>query len=89
MKTIHKFPFKVDDRVTIEMPDGALVLCAQSQRNVPCIFAMVDTDRPKTKRHFSFYGTGHEDRGADRRDYVGTVQTNDGYLVWHIFEDSK
>jgi hypothetical protein len=79
---------RVDDSQTVLMPEGAEVLTVQAQRDIPCMWAMVDPSKPKVPRDFETFGTGHtirEDMGTDRT-YVGTYQIRGGGLVFHVFE---
>jgi hypothetical protein len=71
------------------MPGGAGILCVQAQREIPCLWAIVDTGtNMKVPRKFLIVGTGHdlgddEDIGA----YIGTFQIRDGSFVFHVFEE--
>lgn len=86
MKRVFKYPIPVVDGFTIDMPKGAIVLCVQTQREKPCIWALVDPIAPKETRHFRLAGTGHAINEAIAR-YVGTFQIGEGALVFHLFED--
>ena len=66
------------------MPRGAEVLTVQMQREVLCVWAVVDPDAEKEQRKFIVYGTGHE-YDSIKGEYVGTVQIHGGDLVWHVF----
>lgn len=84
MRTIHKYHLSGPDMAdTLLMHEGAIILCAQMQRQKYVMWAVVDDTRPKEKRVFGMFGTG-TNLGADAIDYVSTVQ--DGLYVWHIFE---
>jgi hypothetical protein len=67
----------------IQMPRGAEILSVQTQRDMPCIWALVDNDAARETRVFRIVGTGHsfDDHGMH---YLGTVQTPP--FVWHVFE---
>lgn len=73
----------------VQMPIGATVLSAQMQKDVVSIWALVDETTNKfDNRTFCVYGTGWsmpEEPGL----YVGTVQTSDGSLVFHVFEQPR
>lgn len=79
---IWKYPFQIEDRFEIEMPEGAQVLTAQMQGSTPCLWALVNPEAPKTIRKFFVYGTGHE-IGEEGIAYIGSVQSNG--FVWHVF----
>lgn len=88
MKTIWKFECKVEDRFTLEMPEGARILSLQTQGQVPCLWALVDTDTPLEKRYFRLLGTGHPvDFSVPRHVFHGTFQLFGGSLVFHLFEN--
>lgn len=84
-ETIWKFPLPVTNRVVVEMPKGATILCVQSQGDGPCIWARVTPAAPKELRTFNIFGTGHPLPNNPGR-YLATVQTHGGGLVWHVFE---
>lgn len=85
--TIWKYQLEIDDVVTVQMPLGARILSLQTQDNIPCLWAMVNPTNPKERRYFLIVGTGHElPNSATEGTYIGTTQTHDGRLVWHVFE---
>lgn len=87
MRTIWKFPVKVDDLFELVMPKGARVLSVQNQGiNGPQMWAIVDSKAPTERRRFRIFGTGHPMGGDEALDYVGTFQASGGALVWHLFE---
>lgn len=90
MKTIHKYPFMLDDTVDIELPSGAEILDIATQRGVDIgsiyLWALVDPDAPMEIRRFIVRGTGHVvPDGAPK--HVATIQTDGGAFVWHVFTD--
>jgi len=88
MKAIWKFPILVVDNQQIAMPEGAEILCVQMHRGEPCLWAMVNPDRPKEQRAVEVFGTGNpikSDMGTSRK-YIGTFQMLAGDLVFHVFE---
>ncbi len=89
MLSIYKYPVTLDDSV-IHMPMGAKILDVQTQSpdNLPFIWVLIDTNLPKVDRHFRVYGTGHtvSSIAVDYAEYVGTFQTHDGALVFHLFD---
>lgn len=87
MKTIWKFQLQVIDRQRILMPEGAQILCVQTQSDVPNLWALVDPESLKTQRIFMIYGTGHPVRHSPLGEtYIGTFQMHGGSLVFHVFE---
>lgn len=84
MRQIWKYSLSGSSAL-LEMPAGAQVLCVQMQRGQPMLWALVDTDQPKTERQFVIVGTGHVvDDDDEAHHYIGTAQY--GAFVWHIFE---
>jgi hypothetical protein len=81
---IWKYEFKGGSMMW-EMPRSAEILAVQYQREVLCLWARVDPNKPTESRWFQVYGTGHEIESGPALRYVGTVQQN-SLLVWHVFE---
>lgn len=84
-EAIWKFPIELVDEQTVEMPIGAEILCAQVQRGIICIWAKVKVENKKVGYTIRCFGTGHEHKVIQGR-YVGSVQLQQGALVFHIFE---
>jgi hypothetical protein len=87
IRTIHKYPFHIYDRETVCMPEGAKILKIEMQRDVPFLWALVDTEAAPIDHHFLVFGTGRP-IGRDLRlgGHVATFQA--GPFVWHVFEDN-
>ncbi len=88
MKTTWKFPLEVVDLQLIKMPKGADVLpSAQMQFDRITVWAVVDDTAPMEMREFRILGTGHPMTGMNPTDwrFLGTVQMQDGALVFHVF----
>jgi hypothetical protein len=84
-RTVWKFPFEVDMKVTLTMPKGATVLRVGTQRDTLrplCLWAEVDPESPEVERLFAVRGTGHLLGDVGR--YLGTV--TDEPFVWHVYE---
>jgi hypothetical protein len=83
-RSIWQFPFKTDDIVRIEMPEGTEVLSVQVQNSTPCMWALVNPESPFEMRTFVIYGTGEpiEDPGY-LGNHLGSYQLSG---VYHIFE---
>ena len=84
-KEIYKYLLPVEDLYSISIPVGAEILTVQSQNGGGCIWALVDPQSEKEKRHFETFGTGNPIPDATRK-YIGTYQQNAGSLIWHVFE---
>lgn len=83
MKKIWKFEAPITD-LKISMPTGAQIIDLRIQRRMPCLWAVVDPKADLVERRFRWVGTGHE-MDFDG-EYVGTVQSPDETLVFHLFE---
>ena len=73
-----------DTLVDITIPKGAQILHTQSQREIPCIWALVNPDAELETRYFYTAATGEEI--PDSHKYIGTVTQYNGEYMWHIFE---
>lgn len=85
MKTIWKFPFEIEDNITIDMPFEAQILCIQTQNETPQIWALVEESNSIVPRHFEIFGTGQQITDG-KRIYIETFQMYSGSLVFHLFE---
>lgn len=84
MKTIYKYPLEFLPEQTIEMSIGFQILDIQKQHAVPCIWALVDNDNIPLYVKIYIYGTGEEIKQTDL-NYIGTYQSAEGNLVFHVF----
>ena len=87
MKTIWKFSLSTVDSEQVKMPEGAQLLCVQTQGGGPCLWALVDDTARTVTRTIQTRGTGHmaDNVGA----YVGTYQLHGGALVFHVFDGGE
>jgi hypothetical protein len=84
--TIWKYPLEVKDSNQLELPKGAKILCVQLQGHAPCLWAEVDKlEIKKQIVTIDIFGTGHE-IDQTPRNYLGTFQMHDGYLVFHAYQ---
>ena len=83
MKTIYKYPLKLDDEQTIKLPAYSKPLTVQVQHGIVTLWALVDDRNEAKEYHVRIHGTGNPATSADPKDYLGTVQL-DGF-VWHVF----
>lgn len=84
--TIWKYPLETTEMQFLSMPRGARILSVQAQSGKPCIWALVNPDADKGKRHIRIYSTGHR---VDERfvgEFVGTYQLQGGAIVFHVFD---
>lgn len=85
MKKIWKFPLEVTDLQKIRIPKNSTLLTVQAQREVPCLWALVETDKESEERFIRIAGTGHPVLEKIFR-YVGTFQLAKGSFIGHVFE---
>lgn len=82
---IWKYELRFSGQVTLNLPENARILSCQMQRNVPCLWVIVNPAKEKVERTFRVIGTGHFfDPDSRDLEYIATVQGH--ALVWHIFE---
>jgi hypothetical protein len=87
MKAIWKYNVALTDEFTVTMPVGASsILSVQVQDGQPRMWALVSPDAAPRPRHFRLAGTGHPIDTEKELRFIGTIQLNDGALVFHLFE---
>jgi hypothetical protein len=87
MKTIWKFPLEMVEEQTISMPSGTQILCVQTQRELICLWGVIENHNANDeKRVIRIIGTGHLIPTYEKLTYLGTVQLTFGNLVFHVFE---
>ena len=86
MQIVYKYPFDIQDYFTINMPAGSIVIDVQVQKGVPCVWALVDPEKPEKPRHFRLAGTGHPiDDTILSYGIIGSFQYQTDF-VFHLFE---
>jgi len=86
MKRIFKFPLEMTDLQKIDMPKDSTLLTVQVQKGIPCLWALVDTDKEAEGRFIGIIGTGNPVPENTLR-YIGTFQALEGnWFVGHVFE---
>ncbi len=81
MKVVHKFCLNLDHRPQeIAMPKSAVPHLIAMQAFLVCMWAVVETGAPITKRRFIVAATGQVVDGR----HVGSCL--DRAFVWHVFE---
>ena len=86
MKTIYKYPLKIEDMQTITTHKGADFLHVEVQHGTPCLWALVDTKAPMQIRVILMRGTGHDAEGIAANQHISTFMLRDGNLVFHAFD---
>lgn len=84
MKAIWKY--KVEPLTAVEMPEGAVILTAQTQGEYIQMWALVDPDAPKEMRTFHAVPTGKFFDATDMT-YIATFQVE--WMVFHLFESKR
>lgn len=72
-----------DEVIGLAIPKDARILYVDSQREIPCIWAMVDPSTETETRFFYIAATGET---VPKGKYIGTFFQQDGAYVWHLFE---
>ena len=88
-KVIWKFKLEICDEQKILMPKGAKILSVQQQAGELFLWALYDPEKRKEERIIYIYGTRNSIQNHPVRKFIGTVQTQNGFLVWHVFEASN
>lgn len=87
-RRIYKYELQVVGTQKIMLPERMEFLCFQCQRNIPCIWAVVDPKAKKVEYTFRLYGTDHPiEEEKQRLQYLGTAQMHSGRYIWHLFEE--
>lgn len=68
----------------IDMPEGAAVVHAAQQAGQFTVWALVDSEKPRTRRTFAIYGTGWDITSPPNLRYIATLHEDP--FVWHVFE---
>lgn len=86
---IWKWPLRLEVEQAIDVPEGSEVVHVATQKDVPALWMRVpDLDAPVTSRRIHIVGTGHQEVHPAWR-YLGSVMTDGGVFVWHIFEGTE
>jgi hypothetical protein len=92
MQTIWKYELELTDVQQLRMPLHAVILSVayqrnlQEQRDMLCLWALVDPTRSHVPRTIEIHGTGNHSIDPQYTQlFIGTVPMPNG-LVWHVFE---
>jgi hypothetical protein len=86
MITIWKYKLEEEDLQTVVMPKEAKAISAQTQKEIPCIWALVDTEAPLVSRTVVIVPTGEPVTvDLSNYDFVGTIQLSNGHYIQHVF----
>ena len=85
MQTIFKYELPIQDTFTLTLPKGTHALHVGMQREIPCLWCLVDPDEDHYVEHaMRCYGTGHPVPAVPGH-YLGTVLMRSDSLVFHFF----
>jgi hypothetical protein len=85
--TIWKKQLQPIQLQTIDVPRGAVFLCAREQFEQACVWFKCDPSAPLEMVALALVGTGNP-MPADGR-YLGTAFLQGGTLVLHVFEGPR
>ena len=87
MNTIYKFYLKLEGEQTIKIQANYEILSVGEQFGDLYLWALVNPDNRLIDKKIFIYGTGHlMEMDITKNSYLGTVITEGGNLVWHIFQ---
>lgn len=91
MKSIWKYPLSIMDSQVVVAPEGVEFLSVIEQGGMPMLYALVDINAPMASHEVQIRGTGHsvDETFLQSHVFLGTVSTNSGLLVWHIFIERR
>lgn len=85
MIRVLKFTLHDQGSALVPLPRGAKVLSVADQRGAVQLWVQADDKAPLESRHFATLYTGH-DEVPHRGHFVGSVISQSGDLVRHVFE---
>jgi len=88
MKTIWKIELTAHQKQTITLPEKAIILHVDKQREQICIWCEVNPENKLHPRMIEVFRTGdeiHEDIGTER-EYIGSAKLRGGMLIFHVYE---
>lgn len=87
MNKVFKYPLQITGTQKILMPTYSKILCVQNQYDIPTLYVQVssyfDHEEDIT---IIIVGTGHPIPELEL-EYIGTVVTQKGMLVWHVYKE--
>lgn len=86
MITIYKYDLALIKEQGLMLSGGAKILKVDAQRNLPKLWALVDTSKPRKTLFVRIICTGEEiDKSLDDWQYLDTYQLNNGDFIHHVF----
>lgn len=87
MKAIYKFRLTITGEQKIPLTAGAKILSVGEQFDNVVLWAICEPKKDIEERKIYIFGTGHPlPDNINQRSFIGTVTTDAGNYVWHIFE---
>jgi len=91
MSMIHKYALPPGPgSFRVDLPKGAVILCVQTQGDMPFLWAQFTEGVPPTiydSRTIHVFGTGRAIRDDVNLRYIGTYQQMGGAFVLHCFDE--
>lgn len=81
---IYKYPLNLGHKQIVNLPADPAFLTVQLHYGSPTLWAVVTPEKPPKKYIVSLVGTGAESVST-KAMYLGTIQLNEGALVFHAF----
>jgi len=96
MKTIYKYPLRIIDFQTVQMPVGAKPISVgiQNEESIPVrnieiqMWAIINASNKIAFHNIWIVGTGNPiPKTKAPLEFIGTVQMRTVPLVWHVFKE--
>jgi hypothetical protein len=84
---ILKYTLQITDFQVIDLPENCQILTVQMQHGKPQLWVLADREHIKKQKVIQIIGTGHEIPITNIARYISTFQMENGYLVFHVFEN--
>jgi hypothetical protein len=86
MITVYKYTFDITDTQKLRIHADCEFLRVDVQHDIPCLWAMVNTNKPIIDYDILIVGTGHEVKSWETLKHIGSFQHKDRF-VWHVFHE--
>lgn len=85
MKQVFKYQIPFEGSFKLNLPEGSRMLSVQLQGDLPCLWVLVDPYAALVSYDFVCRGTGHKADCLGAAEFLGTVQFDNGALIFHFF----
>ena len=91
MRKIFKYELELVDEQYLTVPESAKFVSVIEQNDMPVLYAIVDPTEIHVQTRVLIRGTGHDIDEGDllSHECLGSVETNEKRLVWHIFVEGR